>query len=137
MKVIKNYYLDVVLVIVIIFYNYLTRQWDLFHLIGLIIIIVSLPLWLLAREQLGKYFTVRAKATGLVTTGLYSIFRNPIYLFSSITLFGAVLPSKNLIQYILFFIVLTIQFIRIKKEERVLEKKFGIKYLKYRKKTIL
>ncbi|OGK09294.1 hypothetical protein A2767_03600 [Candidatus Roizmanbacteria bacterium RIFCSPHIGHO2_01_FULL_35_10] len=137
MKMIKAYYFDVLFVIFIIFYNYLTKQWDNLHFIGLFIIIASLPFWLLAREQLGKYFTVKPKATGLVTTGLYSKFRNPIYLFSSITVFGAILPSRSLIQYSLFFILLLVQFVRIKKEEQVLEKKFGRKYSKYKSRTFI
>ena len=136
MKLIKEYYLDVSFVILIIFYNYLTRAWDNFHFIGLSLIIISLPFWLLAREQLGKSFTLRPKAIKLVTTGLYSKFRNPIYLFSSITLFGAILPSKSSMQYFLFLLLLIIQFVRFKKEEQVLEKKFGKKYIKYKIKTI-
>jgi len=134
---VKEYYIDVIFVILIIFYNFLTRAWDIFHLIGLILIIFSLLLWLLAREELGTSFTLRPKAIKLVTTGLYSKFRNPVYLFSSIAVFGAVLPSRSLIQYFLFFILLVIQFVRIKKEEQVLKKKFGKKYLKYKANTFL
>jgi protein-S-isoprenylcysteine O-methyltransferase Ste14 len=135
MKLAKEYYFDLIAVILVIFYNYLTKEWDNFHFTGLVLIIFSLPFWLLAREQLGKSFTVRPQAVKLVTSGLYSKFRNPIYLFSSITLFGAILPSRNILQYFLFILLIMLQLYRVKKEEAVLEKKFGKKYIKYRSKT--
>jgi len=135
MNSIKNLYLDFVVVIILTFYNYLSVEWNNYHLIGLFFITVSLPYWMLARVQLGGNFSVKPKAKGLTTTGLYSKFRNPIYLFSCITIFGAILPSKSLIQYCLFFLLLFIQLVRIKKEEEILEKKFGKKYLQYKAKT--
>jgi len=132
----RYYFIDVILVIGIIFYNYLTKSWDNLHLAGILVIIIALPFWLLAREQLGKSFMVRPRAIKLVTTGLYSKFRNPIYLFSSITLFGAILPSRSLLQYSLFVLLIAIQLYRVKKEETVLEKKFGKKYINYISKTL-
>lgn len=136
-KLIRNYYfVDVAAVILLILYNYLTREWNQLHLIGLVLIAAFLPFWLLAREQLGKSFMVRPKAVKLVTSGLYSKFRNPIYLFSSIVVFAAVLPSKSSLQFSILLLLLTVQLLRIKKEERVLAKKFGRKYLNYQKSTL-
>jgi protein-S-isoprenylcysteine O-methyltransferase Ste14 len=52
---------------------------------GLTIATIGLVLWISARLQLGQSFTVRARATALVTTGLYSKIRHPIYLFGDLS----------------------------------------------------
>jgi protein-S-isoprenylcysteine O-methyltransferase Ste14 len=92
-------------------------------------------LWIIARVQLGKYFSVTPKAKGLMTKGLYSKFSNPIYLFSSLSLFFAMLPSHNILQYSILVIVIIIQMVRSRKEASLLEKRFGKKYLIYKSKT--
>src|SRR5207237_1363855 len=61
------------------------------RMLGLAIAIPSLSLWALARYQLGDAFTGRAEARVLVTHGLYSRIRNPIYLFGQLLLLGIVL----------------------------------------------
>lgn len=70
-----------------------------------------------------------------MTSGLYSKFSNPIYLFSSLSIFFAMLPSGNILQYSILVVVIVIQVIRSKKEASLLEKKFGEKYLIYKSKT--
>ena len=49
-----------------------TQPWTLWQTIGLSIAAPSLLLLVLARIQLGRAFSIRAKASTLVTTGLYS-----------------------------------------------------------------
>ena len=135
MKLLKNLYGDFILVFLIFLYNYSKTRWGLLDIIGFIIIVTFCPFWLLARVQLGKYFTIKPEAKGLVTNGLYSKFRNPIYLFSSLSLLGAILPAKNLFQYIIYILFLAIQIIRAKKEEKLLLEKFGKKYIIYKSQT--
>ena len=53
--------------------------WTPAHIIGMAVSVPALALLIVARIQLGGAFSVRAKASTLVTTGLYSRFRNPIY----------------------------------------------------------
>ena len=48
----------------------------------------SLALLIVARLQLGASFSVQAKAKKLVTTGIYSRIRNPIYVFGGVLLVG-------------------------------------------------
>lgn len=57
------------------------RRWKVHQLIGLSIMVPAFCLWALARLQAGMSFSGKARATALVTTGLYSKIRNPIYVF--------------------------------------------------------
>ncbi|MGA8267210.1 MAG: methyltransferase, partial [Candidatus Acidiferrales bacterium] len=58
---------------------------------GICLMISGLTLWFVAQFQLGDSFSVQPKARHLVTHGLYSRIRNPIYVFSSILLVGMLL----------------------------------------------
>jgi protein-S-isoprenylcysteine O-methyltransferase Ste14 len=68
-----------------------TQQWTLWRIVGLSIAAPSLLLLVLARIQLGSAFSVRAKASTLVTTGLYSRIRNPIYVFGGLVIAGGII----------------------------------------------
>jgi protein-S-isoprenylcysteine O-methyltransferase Ste14 len=108
-------------------------QWNVRYLLGTGIAAVSFALWTLARVQLGKCFSVRAEARALVTTGLYSKFRHPIYLFGELAFAGLFLAWGKLVPA-LAFLALTVpkQIIRLRKEETVLEQAFGDEYRRYR-----
>jgi protein-S-isoprenylcysteine O-methyltransferase Ste14 len=92
-------------------------------------------LWLLARHQLGSSFAVRAQAQKLVTHGLYSKIRNPIYFFAFFAFLGefVALGAYGAIPVLLIFQVG--QYMRIKREEQVLEAAFGDDYRAYKVKT--
>ncbi len=66
------------------------RHWhnDWPHWIGAAIAIPAFLLWMLARHQLGDSFAVRAEARKLVTHGIYSKIRNPIYIFGGLAFLG-------------------------------------------------
>jgi hypothetical protein len=49
--------------------------------IGTVLALVGVSLIGIARFQLGKSFAIKAEAHELVTRGLYSKIRNPIYVF--------------------------------------------------------
>ena len=57
--------------------------WDLQRIIGLALMLVGIGGIVTARLQLGKSFAITAKAHQLVTHGIYSKIRNPIYVFGS------------------------------------------------------
>src|SRR5271154_7134333 len=59
--------------------------------IGLLIGSIGLTGVILARYTLGRSFSVTAKATALVTTGIYSRIRNPIYVSGLFFIGGGVL----------------------------------------------
>ncbi len=78
------------------------------------------------RLQLGKSFAVRPKARALVTTGLDSKFRNPIYLFRGMAFAGVFIAWGKVIPLVAFFLLYpSYQFLRARKEAEVLEKAFG------------
>src|SRR5271170_8058348 len=54
---------------------------DRHHWIGAAISIPAFFLWMLARYQIGDSFAVLAEARKLVTHGIYSKIRHPIYVF--------------------------------------------------------
>ena len=95
----------------------------------------SLILWVIARVQLGSSFSVAPRATDLVTSGLYSRIRNPIYLFGGLTIASIFLLLGRPIFLCVFFVLIPLQYSRLKKEEKVLESKFGDTYRNYRSNT--
>jgi protein-S-isoprenylcysteine O-methyltransferase Ste14 len=89
----------------------------------------------IARYQLGKSFSIRPQAHALVTTGIYSKIRNPIYVFGTVMLTGLVLVLQKPDLWILLAVVVVAQTIRARKEARVLEAAFGEGYREYRQRT--
>ena len=102
---------------------------------GLAVAFVSFPLWILARIQLGSAFTVRPEARRLVTHGLYSRIRHPIYAFGTMAIFG-VMFALQIWPILAVWLALTpMQFVRIRREERILRSAFGERYDQYRSGT--
>ncbi len=112
--------------------------WDARHVIGMAIAALGFALWFTARLQLGQSFAVRPKAQALVTTGLYSKFRNPIYLFGGLAYGGLILAWGKIIPLIAFLLLYPFyQSLRARKEAEVLEKTFGDAYRRYKASTWL
>jgi len=109
--------------------------WTLPHIVGVSIAIPSLLLLCLARIQLGKAFSVQAKASTLVTHGLYSRIRNPIYVFGALTIVGVFIWISRPWLFLVFAILIPLQVYRSRKESQVLEKSFGAAYLEYKRNT--
>ena len=102
---------------------------------GACMIVIGFVLWGLARFQLGKSFSVKAKATALVTRGLYSRIRNPIYVFGSIMIAGMLLFFLKPEGLLLFLVLIPMQAVRARKESAVLEAAFGDEYRRYKAQT--
>lgn len=99
---------------------------------GLVVAILGLGLTAVARVQLGRAFSVRPHARVLVTSGLYSKFRNPIYVFSAIGLSGLALYFDQPRALWALLVLIPLQVLRVRAESRVLEEKFGDEYRRYR-----
>ena len=108
---------------------------NVYSYIGLALMIPSLILLAMARIKLGSSFQVSAKANNLVTDGIYKKLRHPIYLFGTIFVLGAIIFFQKFILLIVLGAIIFLQMKRIKKEEQVLEEKFGEQYRNYKKET--
>jgi protein-S-isoprenylcysteine O-methyltransferase Ste14 len=71
----------------------------------------------------------------LVTRGLYSKIRNPIYTFGTVAIAGMLLILQIPRLWIWLVVVVAIQILRAGREARVLEAKFGEEYRAYRDQT--
>ena len=102
---------------------------------GLGLATISVVLFAVARIQLGGSFQASAEANNLVTRGIYSKIRHPVYLFGLTFLLGIILVMGQFLLLIPWAAIIPMQLRRIRKEEKVLAEKFGEEYLKYKKGT--
>jgi len=110
----------------------LPATWTPVQIVGLFLLVVGFVLWTLARFQLGNSLTVSAQAKQLVTRGLYSKIRNPIYVFGSILIAGLILLLGRPMWLLVFAVIIPLQLWRAGKESQVLETEFGEAYRTYR-----
>ena len=110
-------------------------QWDLQRVVGAVLIVAGMALVLTARFQLGMSFSILPRAKKLVTHGLYSRIRNPIYVFGTIAIAGMLLIFQKPLLWVLLAALVLLQVVRARKEAAVLEAKFGEEYHAYRKQT--
>jgi protein-S-isoprenylcysteine O-methyltransferase Ste14 len=118
-----------------IFWEHRGEAWPPMRIAGACMMIFGLFAWTLARVQLGASFSVQAKATALVTHGLYSRIRNPIYVFGSIMIAGVCLFFLHPEYLLVFLVIIPMQMIRARKESAVLEEAFGDAYRDYKRHT--
>jgi protein-S-isoprenylcysteine O-methyltransferase Ste14 len=109
--------------------------WNAMRYIGTVLAVAGVGLVGVARYQLGKSFAIKAEAHELVTSGLYSKIRNPIYVFGVVMLTGLVLVVQMRGLWIVLVAVAIGQAIRARREEQVLQAAFGSAYREYRRKT--
>ena len=109
--------------------------WNVSRWIGLMLALPSAILLIIARYQIGRSFSVTPQARELVTHGLYSKIRNPIYVFAGLFALGVLLVLQMPVLFILFAIMIPVQIVRARREAKVLESKFGDAYREYRKTT--
>lgn len=128
--------LAIIVVFGFIFFQHAAKMpWTIYRMVGLSIAVPALLLLIAARIQLGRSFSVRAKATGLVTSGLYARIRNPIYVFGALFILGLIIWSGKTILLLVFAVLIPLQIARIRKESEVLAAKFGSEYQDYKRKT--
>ena len=108
---------------------------DALRWLGLALCLIGESGVIVARATLGRSFSVRAKATELVTTGIYSRIRNPIYLSGLIFITGIILIVRKPVVAVLLVVIIPMQIIRARREAAVLEAKFGDAYREYRSRT--
>jgi protein-S-isoprenylcysteine O-methyltransferase Ste14 len=109
--------------------------WNAERYVGTALVVVGVSGIGIARYQLGKSFSISAQAHKLVTTGIYSKIRNPIYVFGGVTIAGLGLVLQKLGTWIVLFALIVGQTVRARREARVLEAAFGDEYREYRRKS--
>ena len=121
----------VVLVVALVVHG-ASMQWTEVNVVGAVLAGVSMVLFVVARLQLGASFSVAAKAHKLVTTGIYAKIRNPIYVFGGLFIVGVGLMLGRWQLLALIVILVPMQIVRARKEERVLAEAFGEEYVRYK-----
>jgi len=115
--------------------HYGGKPWTPMRIAGVVIGLPSLALLVLARIELGGSFSVRPKAQTLVTHGLYSRIRNPIYVFGGLVVAGVLLYINQPRVLWLFVAVIPLQIYRARQEEKILHARFGDEYREYKSRT--
>ena len=105
------------------------------RLIGLLLGLIGLGGTIVARYTLGRSFSWVPKATGLISSGIYSRIRNPIYVSGMILVVGVVLMMGKPKLLAILLVLMPVQIIRARREAAVLEAKFGDEYREYRQRT--
>jgi protein-S-isoprenylcysteine O-methyltransferase Ste14 len=104
--------------------------------VGLAVGLSGVVLWIVAMIQLGKSLAVLPGGDRLVTQGVYRYLRHPVYLGIDMTLFGLFLAVGSTMGMVYFFVVvLPLNMIRSRFEEKALLRKFGDPYETYRQHT--
>jgi protein-S-isoprenylcysteine O-methyltransferase Ste14 len=115
--------------------GWLHQPWTAWQIVGLAVAVAAAALLILARIQLGRAFSVQAKASTLVTSGIYARIRNPIYVFGGLFIAGLIVFAHRPWGLLIFVVYIPVQLLRKRREEQVLEAKFGDVYRQYKRKT--
>ena len=121
-----------VVVVVILAVVFRPGHWSVARWVGLAVAIPAAVLLFTARWQLGASFSVTPQARALVTRGVYSRIRNPIYVFSALMLLGVLIALQYRYAFLLLALLIPIQMVRAHQESKILEATFGDEYSKYR-----
>ncbi len=105
------------------------------HYAGVLATLVAFTLWIIARVQLGNAFSIGAKASQLVTSGLYSKLRHPVYYFSILAVTGIGVYIWQPFVLVPIVLLVGLEAYRIRSEEKVLSDKFGDSYTDYKART--
>lgn len=98
---------------------------------GIMIAVGAFSLACLARMQLGKAFAVTPQAKALVTGGLYSRVKHPMYICVDIAICGAALAAQRWWVLLPLLILVPLQIRNCHKERELLLAKFGDAYREY------
>lgn len=120
----------------LILIHYLEAFWA--KVAGIALIHLSLIWVMIAQWQMSKSWRIgidETNKTELVTHGLFSVSRNPIFLGLIITVVGLFLLLPNAITFTLAVITYLVIQIQIRLEEEFLERQHGQAYLYYKQKA--
>jgi protein-S-isoprenylcysteine O-methyltransferase Ste14 len=78
---------------------------------------------------------IKEPAGGLVTGGVYSLVRHPLYLFFTMEMTGFLLIRPTTVSLAALILVLAAVIHRIRREDALLAETFGVSFEEYRRKT--
>ncbi len=125
-------WLDVLFFLTLAVFVIATRPATPVWWVGLVLALLGYPLWILARLQLGAAFSARARATELVTHGLYAKIHHPVYCFGLVACLGTLLMLQIWIILAIWLALTPIELWRARREERALRDAFGAEYEHYK-----
>ena len=100
--------------------------------IALIVLIIS---GLLAWTGLKIVFRETREEPQVITTGVFSIVRHPIYLSSILLYLGFILLSLSLLSALVWILIIVFYYMISRYEEKLLIQRFGSAYEEYKKKV--
>jgi len=100
--------------------------------IALIILTIS---GLLAGFGLNTVFGKTREEPQVITTGVFSVVRHPIYLGSILLYLGFILLSLSFLSTLVWFIIIIFYYMISRYEEKLLTQRFGSAYEEYKKKV--
>ena len=119
----------------LVMYETAGPPWDAMRISGLALAVFGLLFLTISRVQLGNAFSVTPQARMLVTRGIYSRVRHPVYVFGAIVITGLILYLRQPIFLLVLLVLVPLQVVRAREEQRVLEVKFGDEYRRYKRAT--
>ena len=129
----------VIPVVVVLLYLFVPglkeRPWTAARIAGAVLAVTGYAMLVTARLQLGESFAVTPQAKGLVTLGLYSRIRNPIYVGVDIMMFGLILALHLYWLFAVYPLLVAMHVFRARQEAKLLQQKFGQTYRDYRNQT--
>jgi len=100
--------------------------------IALVILIIA---GLLARAGLNTVFGKKREEPYIITTGVFSFVRHPIYLASILFYLGFILLSLSLLSILVWILIIIFYYMISRYEEKLLIKAFGSAYGEYMRKV--
>lgn len=100
---------------------------------GILLVLIGTMIWVLAFKEIG----LTRKIENLVTSGIYSRTRNPVYLATIVAVFGGAAYSRRLFAFEWALLTVLVLCWVAKKEESELERAYGERYLGYKKRVPL
>ena len=114
--------------------TFLTRYVSNYIRVPIALIVLAIS-GLLAWAGLKIVFRETREEPQVITTGVFSIVRHPIYLSSILLYLGFILLSLSLLSVLVWFIIIIFYYQISRYEEKLLTQRFGSAYEEYMKKV--